>query len=702
MTAYADLELGIHRREAEHYTLEMRFSQPESDADTRLLPSNPLLQFDVAALREQSLDDSAYGRELSKCLFADTEVRSAFAQARGNAQALEATLRLRLFIGPGAPELHNLRWETLRDPQTDSPLLTSEQVLFSRYLSSLDWRPVRLRAQTELRALVVIANPENLTDYNLAPVDVAGELERAETGLGNNIRVATLAAEEKATLNTLSTHLREGYDILYLVCHGALIKGEPRLWLEDEAGQVKTAPGSELVTRLQELPQSPRLVVLSSCQSAGTGTEARTGDEGALAALGPRLAEAGIPAVLAMQGNVSMQTVAQFMPVFFAELQRDGQIDRALAVARGEVRERPDWWMPVLFMRLKSGLLWYRPGFADDDRGRGAEKWPALQDSIIDEECTPIIGPDLTEAFFGSREEIARRLAQDHQFPMAHYDREHLPQVAQYVAVKQSAKFLPRQVIQHLCQEIQRRYRGQLPEDLEALELDQLAAKKLVVTLSALLRAAWQQAQQRNSAEPHRVLAALPFPIYITTDPSDVLAEALRAASKEPRIEICPWNEHAEKLPSARQDDPDYDPEVDEPLVYHLFGHIQEPRSLVLTEDDYFDHLIGVTSNKDLIPEVVRAALVDSTLLFLGFRMDDWNFRVLFRSILGREGRRLLDEHAHIAAQVTPEEGRILEPEGARRYLETYFKTSAGINIYWGSVEDFVTELQRRWESDPV
>ena len=58
-----------------------------------------------------------------------------------------------------------------------------------------------------------------------------------------------------------------------------------------------------------------------------------------------------------MQGKISMQTVAEMMPVFFRELQIDGQIDRALAVARGSVRERPDHWMPALFMRLKSGRM---------------------------------------------------------------------------------------------------------------------------------------------------------------------------------------------------------------------------------------------------------------------------------------------------------------------------------------------------------
>jgi hypothetical protein len=117
----------------------------------------------------------------------------------------------------------------------------------------------------------------------------------------------------------------------------------------------------------------------------------------------------------------------------------------------------------------------------------------------------------------------------------------------------------------------------------------------------------------------------------------------------------------------------------------------------VLTEDDYFDFLIGATRNKDLIPEVVRRALADTALLFLGFRMEDWNFRVLFRSIMSQEGRGRRKKYSHVAAQIDPEGSRILEPERARRYLESYFE-DADISIFWGSVEDLVRELVRRWK----
>jgi CHAT domain/SIR2-like domain len=688
MTAYADLEMGIHRRDADSYAIELRYSQPDSDADIRLVRGDPaLVQFDMERLRALTLDATAYGQLLSQGLFSDPTVQTAFAQARSTAETLDAFLRLRLFIGPSAPELHSLRWETLRDPQDGSAFLTSGRLLFSRYLSSLDWRPVRLRPKADLRALVVVASPTDIANYQpggrpLAALDVAGELARAETGLGS-IPTTDLASASKATFNNLSAHLRDGYDILYLVCHGALIEGEPWLWLEDETGRTHRVAGRELVTRLVELQQCPRLVVLASCQSAGSGAEARTSDAGALAALGPRLAEGGIPAVLAMQGNITMQTVAQFMPVFFQELQRDGQIDRAMAVARGAVRERPDWWMPVLYMRLKSGRIWYAAGFGEEQRG--LEKWPALLSNIRRGRCTPILGPGLTESLLGSRREIAQRWAETYHFPMAPHDREDLPQVAQYLAVNLQPMFPRDELMEYLRQEMLRRYGGDLPEALRGGALGQLVA------------AVGAQRRERAPAEPHRVLAGLPLSIYITTDVTNLLADALTAAGKEPQVELCRWNEDIAQLPSIYDQEPNYRPDDKRPLVYHLFGRLDESDSLILTEDDYFDYLIGVTTNKDLIPGVVRRALADTALLFLGFQMDDWNFRVLFRSIMSQEGRSRRRGYAHVAAQIDPEEGRILEPERARRYLERYFQ-DADISIYWGSAEDFVQELQRRWQ----
>jgi hypothetical protein len=101
----------------------------------------------------------------------------------------------------------------------------------------------------------------------------------------------------------------------------------------------------------------PLLVLLAACHGAGDGQGAE-----ALTSLGSLLARSGVPAVVAMQGKVTMATMATMAPDLFGQLRRHGQVDRALAAARGAVLDRADWWIPVLFLRLRSGRIWAEPG----------------------------------------------------------------------------------------------------------------------------------------------------------------------------------------------------------------------------------------------------------------------------------------------------------------------------------------------------
>ena len=66
----------------------------------------------------------------------------------------------------------------------------------------------------------------------------------------------------------------------------------------------------------------------------------------------------------------------------------------------------------------------------------------------------------------------------------------------------------------------------------------------------------------------------------------------------------------------------------------HLFGCFGVDHSLVITEDDYFDYLIGATKNRDQIPHFVRAPLAETALLFLGFEMDGSGLPGAFRRIM--------------------------------------------------------------------
>src|SRR5262249_28978485 len=160
-------------------------------------------------------------------------------------------------------------------------LATGDRVFFSRYLASKDFQKVRLRARGDLRALAIIANPDNISQYSvergptrpgrrqLAPIDVEAEKVRIERSLGD-IPTTYLDAEGKVTFERLVNQVSHGYDILYFACHGGWIDGQPKLWLEDAEGHAAPRPARELVAALNNLLQRPRLVVLASCWSAGT------------------------------------------------------------------------------------------------------------------------------------------------------------------------------------------------------------------------------------------------------------------------------------------------------------------------------------------------------------------------------------------------------------------------------------------------
>lgn len=352
MTPSAELAIELERYARDTYALALRFTPPGSQDTIHLLGGKAaIIAFDFEQLHHRAHDTVAYGRYLSASLLSDLVAKMALIQALSMTQVLQVPLRVRLAIDPTALELHTLRWETLRDPLNDEWLSTNNYTLFSRYVAGHHPYSRSQPPAAGLHALVAIANPSDVMDYRparqpLTPLDVTEELARIRTSLGN-IPITPLATCGSVNLATITSHLQTGYDILYLVAHGAIIHGKPHLWLEQADCLSTIVPGHELVAQLQAQPQPPRLVLLSIPQSPETSV-----------ALGLQLAASGIPAVLVMQEPISLPTFQRFMSTFFSELQQDGQVDRAMAVARRAVRHAPDWWIPVLLMGCKDGQLW--------------------------------------------------------------------------------------------------------------------------------------------------------------------------------------------------------------------------------------------------------------------------------------------------------------------------------------------------------
>lgn len=350
-----DLELWL-RKVADGYEVTAYFTPCDSDVTEDLIPSGALIvDINFGSLIECYISPERYSRILSTMLFTNSMVREAMIHGRAHARGARVPLRFRLRLEGNDPDLHAVRWELLRDPTTSRYLCQHPQFLFSRYLDSQDDTPVAPAAEKLSSAIIAVAMPSDITQYGLKPSDKEREIERACLAL-TGVHVNALPA---CTLEALTRALWQGPDILYLYCHGAISTDTSRhavVYLESVDGTTEAVSAQSLVDMIVHLPHRPRLVVLASCQSAGSRSS-----EDSLLAFGPMLAKAGVGAVIAAFDDLTTKTIDAGIPVLFTELLKHGRIDQAMVAARVALAvSQDDWWRLVLFLRLRDGRI-FRP-----------------------------------------------------------------------------------------------------------------------------------------------------------------------------------------------------------------------------------------------------------------------------------------------------------------------------------------------------
>lgn len=290
----------------------------------------------------------------------------------------------------------------------------------------------------------------------------------------------------------------------------------------------------------------------------------------------------------------------------------------------------------------------------------GERDWENLLQRIKEKKCTPFIGAGACAGTLPMGSEISREWAKKYSYPL--YDNGDLARVAQFLAVEEDDMF-PKE-------NIQRRFKQIGPPDFSRPD------------------------------EPHALLADLNLPIYITTNYDSFMTLALQDRQRDPKRELCRWNRFVELgTPSVFESGLGYVPSIANPLVYHLHGHFDLPQSVVLTEDDYLDFMVHLASDQALLPAAIRTALAGTSLLFIGYSLSDWNFRVLFRGLIGSLGASL--GYTSVAVQLTPSPADSSEKgqELAQRYLDRYFEKiqKIKVRVYWGDINEFTKELRERW-----
>ncbi len=271
--------------------------------------------------------------------------RDSIAVAREEGRGLRVTLAL-----TGAPELMHVPWEYLYDDPGFLSISTWTPVV--RYLDlPRGRRPLAVTGP--LQILAVVSGPSDVVELDAGREQATLEQALAELTAKGALEIHWL---QSATLPELQRELRKrDHHIFHFIGHGgydsALDDGV--LLFEDEAGQSRRVTGAQLGTMLAD-ETTLRLAVLNSCEGA------RTSSDDPFAGTAASLVHREIPAVVAMQFEITDRAAVVFGGEFYAALADGYPVDSALAEARKAIfadQNDVEWGTPVLFMRVADGRI---------------------------------------------------------------------------------------------------------------------------------------------------------------------------------------------------------------------------------------------------------------------------------------------------------------------------------------------------------
>jgi pSer/pThr/pTyr-binding forkhead associated (FHA) protein len=250
------------------------------------------------------------------------------------------------------PELADIPWEYLYNPALDRFLALSVETPLVRYLD-LPERVKPLEVKLPLRLLVMISSPDNHPQ-----LDVEQEWAKLKQALADLVRhgIVELERLKEATLTALQRRLRQKqFHIFHFIGHGCFDQQaqDGMLILEDENKMGRPVSGKYLGTLVHD-ERTLRLAFLNACEGA------RSSCNDPFAGTAQSLVQQGIPAVVAMQFEMTDKTAVILAREFYAALSDGYPVDAALTEARKAIFTQGndvEWGTPVLYMRAPDGRI---------------------------------------------------------------------------------------------------------------------------------------------------------------------------------------------------------------------------------------------------------------------------------------------------------------------------------------------------------
>ena len=197
----------------------------------------------------------------------------------------------------------------------------------------------------------------------------------------------------------------------------------------------------------------------------------------------------------------------------------------------------------------------------------------------------------------------------------------------------------------------------------------------------------WHGEWKDRPSPLHDDLAALPFRLVITSGLDPLMEHALRRADKAPEVERYHYRgRNKELLPI---------PTSDAPVLFHLYGVVDDPQSIVLTEMQLLDFLAHLIARDPPLPNDLNEALTNGRLfLFLGFGLRQWYLRILFHvlKVLRPDSRGFAIEALEGGAMGSNGAGSESDP--AIFFYRDNFKK---MDLFREDPAEFVRELRERY-----
>ena len=135
--------------------------------------------------------------------------------------------------------------------------------------------------------------------------------------------------------------------------------------LSGENGTARPVSAVDLARLISEIP-SLRLIVLNACESAFSSTE------GIFTSTAAKLVREGVPAVVAMQYEITDDAALVFASAFYGQIAQGVSVDRAMTRAREAVKMKMthgslEWATPVLFLSSEETRIFEVPEQAHCD-----------------------------------------------------------------------------------------------------------------------------------------------------------------------------------------------------------------------------------------------------------------------------------------------------------------------------------------------